>query len=410
LSLELPASGIASAKGAGWSGLARYVVAATLARMTDGGAIVAVVLLVTVQGGSGNVAGFLGACLTAPHLLGPFIARRIDLADDGRKVIAWGCVLCSVSLAAAFASYGRAPFVLTGVLLVVAGCCGPLMTGGISTRLPTIAGGDQRSQRRAQGWDVATYGIGGTVGPSVVAAASAWASPRVAGLLLAGTAFCAAWLVMRLPYSAPEHGGDVRSVPGAWQTVALMVRNGRLRRTLYMTMLVAFGMAALPIAAVYMTSVLGVAAASAAAMTAAYGIGNLSGSVGVMLCPLRGEPDRLMTMLALCVIGGLIAVMMSRTLMVALLTYWIAGALNAFFFAATLAARTEYALPKGHGQVFLWVAAMKITAGSAGTAVAGLLVEESIKAPLILGVCLIALAVLLSFFEQSMESGRSKPP
>jgi len=407
LSLELPTSGVAPAKGADWSGLARYVIAATLARMTDGGAIVAVVLLVTMQGGSGNVAGFLAACITAPHLLGPFIARRIDLADDGRKVIAWGCVLCSVSLAAAFASYGHAPLILTGVLLVIAGCCGPLMMGGISTRLPAIAGGDQRSQRRAQGWDVATYGIGGTVGPSVVAAASAWASPIVAGLLLAAAAFCSAWLVMRLPYSAPEHGGDVRSVPGAWQTVALMLRDGRLRRTLYMTMLVAFGMAALPITAVYMTSVLGVAAASAAAMTAAYGIGNLSGSVGVMFRPLRGEPDRLMTMLALCVIGGLIAVMMSQTFLLALLTYWIAGVLNAFFFAATLAARTEYAPAKGRGQVFLWVAAMKITAGSAGTAVAGVLVEGSVKAPLIIGICLIAMAALLSFFEQSMESSRN---
>jgi hypothetical protein len=272
---------------AGRAGLARYVIAAALARTADGGAVVAIVLLVTTQGGGGSLAGLLGACITAPHLLGPFIARRIDLADDGRKVIAFACVLYSFALAAAVLT----PAILTGLLLSISGCCGPLLTGGISSRLPAIAGSDQHSQRRAQGWDVATYGIGGTVGPSVVAAVSSWASPGLAAFSLAVAAFCAAWLIIRLPYSAPEHGGDVQSVPGAWSTIALMVKDGPLRRTLYMTMLVAFSMAALPITAVHMTALLGVPVANAAAMTAAYGIGNLTGSVGVMLRPLRGSPD-----------------------------------------------------------------------------------------------------------------------
>lgn len=150
---------------AGRFGLARYVMAAALARTADGGAVVAIVLLVTTQGGSGSLAGFLAACITAPHLLGPFVARRIDLADDGRKVIAFACVLYSFALAAAVLSYGHTPAILTGLLLSMSGCCGPLLTGGISSRLPAIAGSDQHSQRRAQGWDVATYGIGGTIGP-----------------------------------------------------------------------------------------------------------------------------------------------------------------------------------------------------------------------------------------------------
>jgi hypothetical protein len=51
-------------------GMARYVLAASLARVSDGGAIVAVVLLVNTSGGSPAAAGLLGACVTAPHLLG----------------------------------------------------------------------------------------------------------------------------------------------------------------------------------------------------------------------------------------------------------------------------------------------------------------------------------------------------
>lgn len=58
--------------------MARYVIAATLARVCDGGAIVAVVLLVNTSGGSPTVAGLLGACVTAPHLFAPLVARRLD--------------------------------------------------------------------------------------------------------------------------------------------------------------------------------------------------------------------------------------------------------------------------------------------------------------------------------------------
>ncbi|MCW8125524.1 hypothetical protein [Microbulbifer halophilus] len=403
---EVASAHTASRDSTGWSGLARYIIAAALARTADGGAVVAIVLLVTTEGGGGSLAGLLGACITAPHLLGPFVARRIDLADDGRRIIAFACVLYSIALAAAVISYGQAPAVLTGLLLSISGGCGPLLTGGISSRLPAIAGRDQHSQRRAQGWDVATYGIGGTVGPSVVAAVSSWASPGLAALCLAVAAFGAAWLVMRLPYSAPEHGGDIRSVPGAWSTIALMAKDGPLRRTLYMTVLVAFSMAALPITAVHMTALLGIPAASAAAMTAAYGIGNLTGSVGVMLQPLRGSPDHLMSGLALCVVGGLFAVMISPTLSIAIATYWVAGIVNAFFFAATLAARTEYAPAKGRGQVFLWVAAMKITAGSAGTAAAGVMTGWDLRIPLVVGMGLIGCAVALSFIERCMERPR----
>lgn len=376
------------------AGLARYVAAASLARMADGGAVVAVVLLATARGDGGATAGLLGACLTAPHLLGPFVARRIDLADDGRKVIAAACLLYSAALAAAVASYGDVALALTGLLLAVAGLCGPLLTGGISTRLPAIAG--QQNLRRAQGWDVATYGIGGTVGPSIVAAVSAWATPALAAHCLAGATFLAAGLVMRLPYAAPEHGGNPQAVPGALRTIAVVGRQAQLRRTLYMTVLVAFSMAALPITAVQLTVTLGIPAASAAAMTAAYGIGSLSGSAALMLRPLRGSPDKLMTVLAVCAMAGLCGIMLSSGWRTAVAMFWLAGTLNALFFAATLAARTEYAPASARGQIFLWVAALKITAGSAGTAAAGALTGWDARAPLLAGVVLIGVAVALS--------------
>ncbi|MFF5302515.1 MFS transporter [Streptomyces sp. NPDC013161] len=394
-----PAPGKAGGKGG--NGLARYVVAAALARTADGGAVVAVVLLVTSSGGSGTLAGVLGACITAPHLLGPFVARPLDLARDGRKVIAAACLLYATALAAGVLTYGRAPAVLTGLLLATAGTCGPLLTGGISSRLPAIVGPRPplRTQRRAQGWDVATYGIGGTVGPSLVAAVSGWVSPTVAALALALGAATAAGGVLLLPFTAPSHGGDTSAIlrPGA--TLALMARTGPLRRTVYLTMAVALSVAALPITAVHLTKLLGVAPATAAVLTAAYGLGNLTGSIAVMVFPLTGDPERLMRRLALGVVAGLLTVIASPAFTVSVSAYALTGILNSFFFASTLAARTEYAPSGARGQVFIWVAALKITSGSAGTALAGSLTGVTVQLPLVVGLLAVSAAVVAATVE-----------
>ncbi|MFD8810666.1 MFS transporter [Streptomyces sp. NPDC059627] len=392
------------------SGLARYVLAAALARTADGGAVVAVVLLVTSSGGSGTLAGVLGACITAPHLLGPFVARPLDLARDGRKVIAAACLLYAAALAAGVLAYGHAPAVLTALLLATAGTCGPLLTGGISSRLPAIVGPRLRTQRRAQGWDVATYGIGGTVGPSLVAALSGWVSPTAAARARAGGAATAAGGVLLLPYAEPSHGGDRTAVlkPGA--TLALMARTGDLRRTAYLTMVVALSVAALPITAVHLTKILGTPPATAAVLTAAYGLGNLTGSMAVMAFPLTGTPDRLMRRLALGVAAGLLTVTLSPAFAVSVAAYALTGILNAFFFAATLAARTEYAPRRARSQVFIWVAALKITSGSAGTALAGSLTGMTVRLPLLVGLLAVSSAVVAATVETRLAGTGDKSP
>ncbi|MFF6953048.1 MFS transporter [Streptomyces iakyrus] len=394
----------------GSGGLARYVIAAALARTADGGAVVAVVLLVTSSGGSGTLAGLLGACITAPHLLGPFVARPLDLAQDGRKVIAAACLLYATALTAAVLTYGHVPAALTGLMLAAAGTCGPLLTGGISSRLPAIVGPRLHTQRRAQGWDVATYGIGGTAGPSLVAALSGWVSPTAAALALAMGAATAAGSVLLLPFTAPSHGGDKTAIlkPGA--TLGLIARTGHLRRTVYLTMIVALSVAALPITAVHMTKILGIESATAAVLTAAYGLGNLTGSIAVMVFPLTADPDRLMRRLALGVVAGLLTVTASPAFAVSVAAYALTGILNAFFFASTLAARTEYAPSKARSQVFIWVAALKITSGSAGTALAGSLTGVNVRLPLALGLVAVSAAVLAATVETRFARADEKRP
>ncbi|MDQ4504525.1 MFS transporter [Sinomonas sp. ASV322] len=390
-------------RGAGTGGLARYVAAATLARTADGGAVVAVVLLAASSGSPGWLAGLLGASITAPHLLGPFVARRLDTARDGRSVIAAACLVHGATLAAAVLLYPVVWPGVTAVPLVASGVVGPLLTGGISSRLPAIAGPDRVSQRRAQGWDVATYGIGGTIGPTVVAVSAAWANAAVAGLILAAGTAVAAALVRLLPYGAPA--AEAADVPRPGTTLGLMLRSGPLRRTLYLTVVVALSVAALPVTAVASTGLLHVVPAAAAALTAAYGLGSLAGSAAVMIWPLRGQADELTTRLALCVAAALAAAALAPGFAFAVAAYAAAGILNSCFFASTLAARSEYSPAEARAQVFVWVGALKITAGSAGTALAGTITATAPHAALTLAVVLTAASAVASLIDRRLRRG-----
>ena len=373
--------------------LGRYVVAATLVRSADGGAVIAIVLLAHASGLPGWTAGLLGASITAPHLLGPFIARRLDTAKDGRLVIAFSAAVHGVLLGAGALLMPITWALWPAVLLFISGIFGPMLTGGISSRLPSIAGPAQRSQRRAQSWDVASYGISGTLGPAAVAWIAAASNPSTATLVLAAAAVLGAAAVLALPRQDPP---DLTThVPSPGQTLNHMWRHGPLRRTVGLTIAVAFSVAALPIYAVAIGSTRG-GAATAGLLVAAYGVGNLLGSAGLMIRPLRGDADRLMSSLAVLVAGTLVLVVLAPALGVVLAAFILAGGANALFFAATLAARSEYAPVQSRAQVFIWVGALKIASGSAGTAVAGTITGLASWAPIVLAIALTVLAAAVS--------------
>ena len=77
--------------------------------------------VVTTSGEPGWLAGLLGACITAPHLLGPLVARSLDSCRDGRVLIAWACIIHGATLAAAVLLYPVTWPALTGFLLEGAG-------------------------------------------------------------------------------------------------------------------------------------------------------------------------------------------------------------------------------------------------------------------------------------------------
>ncbi|HEY8702095.1 MAG TPA: MFS transporter [Arthrobacter sp.] len=392
------------------SALARYVLAATVARAADSAAAVAVVLMVlspkTNVSNPGLAAGILSACLTAPHLLGPLLGRRLDLARNGWNVIAAACLIYGTAVAAAAIALGRTPLWGTGLLLIIAGASGPLLTGGFSSRLPALVRVDQRSQRRAQGWDATTYGVGGTVGPAAAAAVSGVASPMIAILAVAAAALLAAVLTMTLPRVSTRGAAPQGSVPSPAQVLRLIAGTGALRRTVYVTMALAMPGAAISIAAVGMAPRLEINAANAALLTAAFGLGSLAGSMALMIAPLRGPAEKAVIRLAAAAGVAFALAALVPSFPYALVAFGVAGVLNSLFFTATLASRAEYAPDNARAQAFIWTAALKVTAAAVGTALAGALISLDARLPLIAGG---ALAIAAAAAASVESRGASRP-
>ncbi|MGC5286436.1 MFS transporter [Micromonospora sp. DT231] len=372
-----------------------YLVAATLARGADAGAAVGVVLLATLPAvGAARPAllgGLLATCLTAPHLLGPLLARWLDRAPDGRGRLAAGFATYASAVAAAGLLLGRVPVGVPAVLLIVAGTCGPLLTGGLSSRLAGLLDPDERVQRRGQGWDAVTYGVGGSAGPGAVAALAVLAGPRLSLVGLGAATLLAAALVATLPARVPgprkparaPGSGEPARVPGprkpersgpaARGAIRALLGPGPLRRVTGVTTLAALTGGTVPVLAVMLAADLGREAVSGALLAAAYGCGNLAAALLVTALPLVGEPERLALRWAALSSVGLALCAAVPGFPVAVVVFALAGAATAPLFVATLAARSAYAPEAVRAQVFVSTAALRGAAGSLGIGLAGAL-------------------------------------
>jgi hypothetical protein len=378
------------------------VVAAALVRGADSGAAVGLILLAVdpashLRNGAAT-GGLLAATLSAPHLIGPWTAHRLGRARDGRRLLAGAYLIYAAALAAGATAVGRAPIAAVIGAVAVAGCCGPLLTGGLSSRLAAIAQPAVRAQRRAQGWDALTYSVGGTAGPAMVAGLAALSSPLTAILGLSAAAAAGAVLTITLPRHhatadrlSPE---DAARAPGVRDGLVRLVAHPSLRRVTTMTMLSALELGALPvIAAIFGPGLTGRPGAGAA-LTVAFGVGGLGGALLVTVFPLRGEPERLALRLFATVATATALCAFAPTYAFALAGFAVMGLVNAIAFTATLAARTKYAPPYARAQVFVTSAGLKVALASVGAAVTGVAAGLGGRALLLIAAAITAASVL----------------
>ncbi|GAA0390688.1 hypothetical protein GCM10009530_47400 [Microbispora corallina] len=393
----------------GVPGIVRYLAAAVLVRTADGGAAVGLVLLALDPAlrlrDAAATGGLLAAALSAPHLIGPWAAHRLDRSRDSRRILAVAYVLYGAGLAAGSLALGRAPLVTAVALVAVAGACGPLLTGGLSSRLGGIVGPSVREQRRAQGWDSLTYGIAGTAGPGVVAAFAGLLGPLPALLGLSCAAAAAALLTWTLPHDGRGRPAE-EETPGVLAGMAVMARIGPLRRVTLLTLLSAPQIGALPVIAAVLAPHLTHRPGAAATLTVAAGLGSLAGSLVVTVFPLRGEPETLALRLFAVTAAATALCALAPAYPLALAGFAAIGAANAVSFTATLAARQAYAPPGARAQVFVTSAGLKVALASVGSATAGAAAGLGGNALLLLTAALFGVAVLAAAGDLALTGGR----
>jgi hypothetical protein len=359
----------------------RYAFAATVARTADAGAAVGVVLLAAGGAGGVRLGGLLAAALTAPHLLGARIGRLVDRARDPRRPLAAGCVGYAAALATATGALRLGLPVIGGGALVVAGACGPLLTGGFSS----LTGGLGGCPDRARGIDTLTYGVSGVVGPAAVAGLATLTSPAASLLTLAGATLVAAlgtrWLPpVRVSQDAPSGGG---------RAVLLTVRP--LRRVTVTTVVSAAVGGMLAVLAVVLAAAVTGRPADGAWLLGAMGLGNLVGSAALAVRPLTAEPVRATLVLTAALGVGYLLVALASGYALLLAAFGLVGVLTAPWVTASLATRERHAPPGRRAEVFAGMAGWKMAAASAGTALAGLLAAApartvvAVAAALVLG-------------------------
>lgn len=357
-------------------GLAAYVAAAVPARSADAGAIVASVLAGTAVAGPA-AGGLLAAALTVPHLIGPLAGRLLDARRRPGPVLALAFVWYAVFVSAAAAVLPSSALLAAGAL-ALAGCAGPLVTGGLSSRLAGIVDGTHPAastshprQRRAQGLDALTYGVAATVGPAAVAAAAAVLTPRGALAATAGLLLVAAVPALLLPATGRQRRTASRGV------LRLLASLPPLRRTTVATVGSACALAAAPVIAAALATQRGAVPSAAALLMSLYGVGGLVASLTLIARPLGGDPERLVRV-GVAVAGAALLLPLlalpfpSAGTALGGVAFVAIGAASSGLLAATLAARTEYSPPGAAARVFASVAGVKVGGSALGVAAAGL--------------------------------------
>jgi MFS family permease len=353
-------------------GVASYFVSACLARGADAGAIVGIVLLANLVAPHTATAGVLAACLTAPHLAGPFAARLLDRTRRKLLLIAGAFALYAVALTGAAFLLSHHFVALAAIACVAAGTCGPLLTGGLSSLLAALVPSSESTQRRAQGMDAFTYGVAATCGPALIAIVAATRSPAAAVISAAVLALVAAMVVLTLPSEATAPVGDSEPAFTVRKALAVLIQVGGLRRTAVGTALSALPIGAISLLAVAFALDHHGSAVQGALLVTADGVGALVGSTLAILRPLRGDPDRQIRWWTITVAVGFALCAAAPGIPIAAIAFFLTGAATSVQFAASLAARSSFAPPAARAQIFVTMAGLKVAFSSLGVALVGL--------------------------------------
>ncbi|QNE20668.1 MFS transporter [Kribbella qitaiheensis] len=309
-----------------------------------------------------TIAGLLVAALIAPHLAGPWIARMLAKFRDTRPLLAGVFIGYGVSIAGVTFMLGSTPSVFPVLVALLAGCAGPFLGGGLTSRLPKEA-------TRALALDSATWGIATAAGPATAAALALTVGTRTAMLIFAGTAVMAGVLVLALP--AVTGSRTDAPVLRAGEVVRLVSRTRMLIRAVAAAGVAGLGMGTLRVAAPLLSLEFGRGPAQGGVLFALDGLGSLVGSLLIAVRPFKARPDRAaggcLAVMALAVAGAAGA----PSYLLAQVSFIILGLANGQFIAATLAACVRDAPAEARAQVLILSSSLRVPTAAAAGVLAG---------------------------------------
>jgi len=130
----------------------------------------------------------------------PVVGLLADRASRPRLVVASAARGFGCALAVTAAGLGRLPLPVVLAVLVAGGCCGPALTGGLTSQLSALVPGERLP--RAFGLDSLTYNSAGIIGSAVAAVLVAATAAALAAAALAAGAVTGAVLIAVLPIRA----------------------------------------------------------------------------------------------------------------------------------------------------------------------------------------------------------------
>jgi MFS family permease len=143
------------------------LLSATVSRLADQSASIAVVLVIIARTRDPRLAGLVVAAFTVPTLVtGPVIGAVLDQLRAKRALFAANQATLSVTLAAMAMLAGHAPGPVLIALGLCAGLTAPVLTGGFSSLVPLVV--PPGGLRRANALDAASYNVAGLAGPATL--------------------------------------------------------------------------------------------------------------------------------------------------------------------------------------------------------------------------------------------------
>jgi len=353
--------------------LARYLTAATLARVGDEMVAFTLVLLVLERTDNPALAGLTGAAYALPAIVtGPLLGAWLDRTAYRRTALAVNQAVLGLVMVAMLLVVGRSAQWLAPVLAAIAGTTLPLVSGGFTSMLPSLVREEQLP--RANSLEAASFGVATITGPAAAATVAAVASVETAVLVIAGLATLSILAISRLPVFPAAAKGQNPFLSSVLGGLTHLARTPRLRAsTVTSTLLMGVVGMLLITLPLHMAS-LGMPRSAAGYLWTALELGSVATALLLGRLSTRWRPEYVV-MVAVAAYGFAFTTWPLAGSFVVLLVLAVGtGLLEGPMIPAMFAARQQYSPLELQGRVSTTAASLRVGVAALGQAAAGVLV------------------------------------